>query len=39
MTIRLPVQRRVARVVTPAPPAPCFDGPGHAAVFVVEADR
>jgi len=28
----------VARVVTPAPPAPSFGGPGHEAVFVVDAD-
>jgi redox-sensitive bicupin YhaK (pirin superfamily) len=33
-----PLQRKVARTITTAPPAPGFGGPGHTAVFVVEPD-
>jgi len=32
-------QRRLARTVTPAPPAPGFAGPGHLAVAVVSSDE
>jgi quercetin 2,3-dioxygenase len=31
-----PIERTIARVVTTAPPAPGFAGPGHTAVAVVE---
>ena len=33
----LPSARRLARTITTAPPAPGFGGPGHEAVFVVDA--
>ena len=31
--------RRIARVITPAPPAPGFIGEGHLAVMVVSPDE
>ncbi|HWV55903.1 MAG TPA: hypothetical protein VNZ57_00400, partial [Longimicrobiales bacterium] len=36
-TTALSIERRIARVVTTPPPEPGFGGPGHEAVFVLEA--
>jgi redox-sensitive bicupin YhaK (pirin superfamily) len=39
MSIRTPIEREIARVITTDPPAPGFAGAGHEAVFVVEPSR
>ena len=38
MTTLTPIERRVARTITTAPPEPGFGGPGHEAVFVIRPD-